>query len=240
MLLVACLGVLSILTVILPLVAGALRRAAAREQDQAGLLWSGAAYFSLIGLGFMFVEIALVARLSVFLGHPIYALGVLLFSIIASAGIGSYASGSLPLARRPWIYVYPALIAAAIIAVRLLAPFVAGRMVAASMAAKIAASVAIVAPLGLVLGVAFPTGMRLVAAASARETPWYWALNGVFGVLGSALTVFVSIHFGISASLYAGAVCYLLILPSNRAILARSAGGLTPAESADRLNRALP
>jgi hypothetical protein len=171
----------------------------------------------------MFVEIALVARLAVFLGHPIYALGVLLFSIIASAGAGSYASGSVPLTRRPWVYVYPALIAAAVVVVRFTTPFVAGQMVASSMPAKIAVSVLIVAPLGFLLGLAFPTGMRLAAKASRRDTPWYWALNGVFGVLGSALTVFVSIHAGISTSLYVGAACYVAVLLCNRAILRQAA-----------------
>lgn len=228
-LLIVCLLVLSVLAVVLPLLVGAARSAARgvapaeTAQTEGGLLWSGAAYFSLIGLGFMFVEIALVARLSVFLGHPIYALGVLLFSIIASAGLGSYLSGGFPLTKRPWVYIYPVAIAAAIIAVRFIAPFVGHRMVASSMPAKIAASVLTVVPLGLLLGVAFPTGMRLVAMVSPRETPWYWALNGIFGVLGSALTVLVSIDFGISTSLYAGALCYLLIPASIRAIIARAA-----------------
>ena len=219
-LLIMCLLALSVLAVVLPLLAGVPR--AESTQTESRILWSGAAYFSLIGLGFMFVEIALVARLSVFLGHPIYALGVLLFSIIASAGAGSYASGAFPLTERPWVYVYPALIAAAIVAVRFIVPTVGHHMVASSMPAKIAASVATVVPLGLLLGVAFPTGMRLVGMASSRETPWYWALNGIFGVLGSALTVFVSIHFGISVSLYVGAFCYILILLCNRGILGKA------------------
>jgi len=58
------------------------------------------------------------------------------------------------------------------------------------------------------LGLCFPAGMRLVRFAKMDETPWYWALNGIFGVLCSALAVFISIYFGISTSLYIAVACY--------------------------------
>ena len=66
------------------------------------------------------------------------------------------------------------------------------------------------------LGVCFPAGMRLVRGARAGETPWYWALNGIAGVLCSALAVFFSIYFGISTNLYLACACYLLLLPCLR------------------------
>jgi len=218
-LLIMSLVVLSVLAVVLP-IAVRTRQLRGRE-SRPRILWAGAAYFSLIGLGFMFVEMALVERLSVFLGHPIYALGVLLFTIIASAGVGSFASTSLPLTRRPWVYVYPVAIAAAIAAVRFVMPVLGHQMVSAAMPARIVVSVVTIMPLGLLMGAGFPTGMRLVTPWASAETPWYWALNGIFGVLGSALTVFVSIYSGISVSLYVGATCYLMLLVSNYAILRR-------------------
>jgi hypothetical protein len=208
--LILCLVVLSIITVVFPLVLKG-RHEKSLRQDRP-ILWAGAAYFSLIGAGFMFVEIALIQRLSVFLGHPIYALGVLLFTIIASAGLGSFLSERLPLARRPWVFVYPVVIALAVLAVRLILPILSSQTVSASMLVKILASIAAIVPLGLLLGTAFPTGMRLVMFTRSAETPWYWALNGVFGVLCAALTVFISIYSGISMSLYIGAFCYVLIL----------------------------
>ena len=95
--LIISLTLVTIMTVILPL---ALRRRGVRPKakiDRSFL--QAAAYFSLIGIGFMFVEIALIQRLSVFLGHPVYALGILLFALILSAGFGSFASEHLPLTR---------------------------------------------------------------------------------------------------------------------------------------------
>ena len=80
------------------------------------------------------------------------------------------------------------------------------------MPVKMGASVLVILPLGVLLGFFFPTGMRLVRAAGDSETPWYWALNGIFGVLASALAVFFAIFSGISTNFYAGAICYAAVL----------------------------
>ncbi|MDP2923178.1 MAG: hypothetical protein Q8O30_05590 [Candidatus Omnitrophota bacterium] len=178
---------------------------------EAKIFWPAAMYFSLIGAGFMFTEIALVQKLSVFLGHPIYALGIILFTIIASAGIGSFFSAQLPLTRKPWVFIYPFIIACSIAAIRFILPSVESQMVSSAMLTKIFISIIILVPLGFLLGIAFPTGMRLVSS-EVSETPWYWALNGIFSVLCSALAVFVSIYLGISINFYIASGCYILLL----------------------------
>jgi hypothetical protein len=191
-------------------------------------LWAGAAYFSLIGAGFMLLEIALVERLSVFLGHPVYALAVLLSGFIMSAGIGSLLSERLPLDRAPWVYVYPLLPCVVIFATRAALAAVTVEMVPASMSTKVVASIATIFPLGITLGLFFPTGMRLVRSIRPDETPWYWALNGIFGVLSSAVAVFISVFLGISVNFYVAAACYALVLVSVvslRASLRRASQG---------------
>ncbi|MCX7011148.1 MAG: hypothetical protein NTW86_01040, partial [Candidatus Sumerlaeota bacterium] len=192
---------------------------AGAHPDGAAVFWPAAAYFMLIGAGFMFVEIALMQRLSVFLGHPIYALGILLFTLIASAGLGSLLSERLPLTRRPWAFVFPVAIGAAILGVRFLLPEIAAAMESAPRLPRILASIATIGPLGACMGVCFPTGMRLARRARGAETPWYFALNGIIGVLCSAVAVFVSIYFGISKSLYVASACYLLLLTVLPAML---------------------
>lgn len=179
-----------------------------------GTLWPGALYFSLIGAGFMFVEIGLIQRLSVFLGHPVYALGIVLFTVIASTGIGSLVSEKLPLTRFPWIFVYPVVMVLAIIIVRLVLPVLLSGMITSPMPHKIAASIVIIFPPGGLLGLFFPTGMRIVREFSSADTPWFWALNGIFGVLCSAAAVLISIHFGISTNFHIAAICYALLLVS--------------------------
>jgi spermidine synthase len=209
-LLIMVLMIMVVATIIIPL--------SRRRQDETLRahslrdIWGGALYFSLIGAGFMFVEIGLIQRLSVFLSHPIYALGILLFTIILSTGIGSYLSDRLPLTRTPWVFIYPIATVVVILAVRFISSGLLAAMVDAPLLLKIVVSVLMIAPLGILMGFFFPTGMRLVRATNQVETPWYWALNGVFSVLSSASAVFVSIYISISMNFYIGAACYALLL----------------------------
>jgi hypothetical protein len=99
-----------------------------------------------------------------------------------------------------------------ILAMRFILPFLGSNMASSPTIIKIIVSIAVITPLGILMGVCFPTGMRLVRLSRRSETPWYWALNGMFGVLCSALAVFVSIYISISTSLYIGLVCYIAIL----------------------------
>jgi hypothetical protein len=102
--------------------------------------------------------------------------------------------------------------ATAILAVRFaLTPLIASWITQPALN-KALAAIALIFPLGILLGFFFPTGMRLVKAAQAVETPWYWALNGVFGVLFSALAVLISIYLGISVNFYIAAGCYATLV----------------------------
>ncbi len=207
--LILSLLLVTIATIIVPLLIKA--RLDRRDGKPLQILWSGAIYFSLIGAGFMLVEIALIQKLSVFLGHPVYALGIVLFTIIASTAFGSFISDNLPLTRFPWIFVYPIVMALAIIAINIVLPILLSSMTASPILNKIAASILLIFPLGVLMGFFFPTGMRMMRSINAANTPWFWALNGVFGVLCSALAVFFSIHFGISTNFYIALVCYAIL-----------------------------
>jgi hypothetical protein len=212
--LVLCLAVVCFATIVLPL---ALQRRAVDSTVTRGRLWPGALFFSLIGAGFMLLEIGLLQRLSTFLGHPTYALGILLFTLIASTGCGSLLSERLPLLSRRFALSLPIGMAIAIIAAWQIVPGVMARMVAASLPSRAIASVGLLFPLGLLLGLFFPCGMRLARRGPEDATPWYWALNGIFGVLCSALAVVISIYGGISINFLLAAACYAtLLVPVHR------------------------
>ena len=202
--------IVALATVVLPLFVG---KSVGRGRELSlRVMGPGLLYFSLIGAGFMLTEIALIQRLTVVLSHPIYALGILLFALIASTGVGSCLSDRLPLTKKPWLFVYPIVAAASILGLRFLLSAVCPHLIVASLSTRIAACIAMIFPVGVLLGLFFPTGMRLAKALSKQDTPWYWALNGVFGVLCSALAVFISIYLGISINFYLAAGCYLLVL----------------------------
>ena len=107
--LTAGLFLIALLTIIFPLL---FKKKIDRKSP---LVAPGAAYFALIGSGFMLVEIALVQRLSVFLGHPIYALGIILFTLILSTGIGSLLSEKIGI-NKISVLLLPILTASLIIA----------------------------------------------------------------------------------------------------------------------------
>lgn len=208
--LLATLLLVAIATIILPLY---FRSYFGIQSDaQAQVLLPGLIYFTMIGAGFMLTEIALIQRLTVLLSHPIYALGILLFTLIISTGIGSFISDRLPLTQKPWAYVYPLVTAGSIIVLRFLLNSILANLISAPIAVRISTSVAVIFPLGLLLGLFFPTGMRMAKSIVAEETPWYWALNGIFGVFCSALAVFISIYLGISINFYIAAFCYGMVL----------------------------
>ena len=84
----------------------------------------------------------------------------------------------------------------------------------ASVSCAVGICVAVLAPVGLLVGFGFPTGMRLVNAHDRRPTPWFWGINGASGVLASVMAVACSIAFGITTSLFISAACYLLVVPA--------------------------
>jgi hypothetical protein len=115
-------------------------------------------------------------------------------------------------------HLLPAAMAAAILVASWAFPVLLPQLATSSMPLKAAAALALIVPLGTLMGVFFPFGMRQVQLRGEAETPWYWALNGVFGVLCSAVAVLISMHFGISANLWIAAGCYATLSPGMAAM----------------------
>jgi hypothetical protein len=165
----------------------------------------------LIGLGFMLVEIGLIQRLSLFLGHPVYGLAVGLFAIILSTGIGSIVSDRLPISKGHHAVVWCGVLAVYLALLPFGLPLLVTSFEAHRILVRAAAAVLVIAPLGFLLGFGFPTGMRLVNAIDPCPTPWFWAINGAAGVLAASISVAVNITFSINVSIWLSAACYGLV-----------------------------
>ena len=173
----------------------------------------GTVYFVLIGFGFMFVEIGLIQRISIYLGHPVYGMSIGLFGIIVSAGIGSLCSSRLSLRTGMRIQLWAAALGIYLILLPYWFPMLVDEFASASLLVRAAVSLTAIVPSGLLMGFGFPTGMEIVNAIDSRPTPWFWAVNGAAGVLAAGVAVTVSIHSAISTTLWCGAACYLLLGP---------------------------
>ena len=181
---------------------------------------AGTAYFALIGIGFMMAEIALLQRISVFLGHPVYSLSVVLFSLILSTGVGSLASERVPLDSSYRLIGWSALTSLYLLALPSWLPEILLDRESTSLLFRAGLAVLVLAPAGFLMGFGFPTGMRLVSMIDERPTPWFWGINGAAGVLAASVAVLMSIEFGIDTTLRVAAICYLL-LPAPALLLVR-------------------
>jgi hypothetical protein len=177
------------------------------------LVTGGTLYFLLIGIGFMFVEIALLQRLSVFLGHPFYSLSVLLFSLILATGVGSLLSDWLVLSNSRRFTIWAVLAGAYMITLPYWTPDLLVSYDSASLAVRASISVLLIAPAGVLMGYGFPTGMQLIGNVDRKPTPWFWGINGAAGVLASIVAIALSIAGGISLTLTIGALCYIALIP---------------------------
>jgi hypothetical protein len=189
----------------------------------APLIALGSAYFSLIGMGFMLAEIALLQYFSVYLGHPTYSLAVCLFSLILATGIGSLASDRFTIASPRAMAIWGLCTVGYLLGLQAWLADVFQATAGRELSGRILVSLGVVVPLGFLLGFAFPTGMKLVEAVDPEPTPWFWGINGATGVLASVLAVMLSMSFGIRFTLLCAAACYLCLIPTSRVLIALGA-----------------
>ena len=165
-------------------------------------------YFSGIGMGFMLIEISQMQRLMVFLGHPVYGLGVVLVSILIFSGLGSITVGAKP--PRPGAVIARVVaLLATLVAAGLLTPIVTiwARSQATEM--RILISVLLLAPPAFFMGMMFPLGLSLWRRHE-NLLPFFWSANGITSMLASALGVALSIEFGIARTFGLGVCFYVL------------------------------
>lgn len=197
-----------VVTVILIPLRPALRDIGAR------LAAGGTAYFMLIGAGFMLIEIGFLQRFSVFLGHPIYSLSIVLFSLILSTGVGSFVSDYIGVEKKARFILWAIATGGYILSQLVWVPPLLLSLDSHSLVVRGLAAIAVILPAGLLMGYGFPTGMRFISAVDRRPTPWFWGINSATGVLASAVAVACSIAYGIGTTLALGAACYILLIPA--------------------------
>ncbi|HYO79741.1 MAG TPA: SAM-dependent methyltransferase, partial [Thermoanaerobaculia bacterium] len=198
----------SLVLILLPLLFA--RRRSAQQREPA---WRLVLYFGAIGVAFLFIEIAFMQRLTLFLGQPLYAIAVVLSSFLLFGGLGSGASARIDDRRARLV---PLAVAAMALIGLLVARVLPSLALGLPDVVKIAISIAVVAPLAFVMGMPFPLGLRRLAAIDAASIPWAWGINGTASVLSSMLATLVAVHFGFSALVAVAAALYAL------AALARS------------------
>ncbi len=171
------------------------------------------AYFACLGVGFMLLEVPLVQRLGLFLGHPTWTLSVVLGSLLLGAGLGgamTRAASGGALARQLAVAIGAILVAIAVLYL-LLDPLLAATL-RWGFASRAAVTAAVCTPLGAALGRALPLGMARLREAAPDLVPWAWGINGASSVLASILAVVIALAWGFASVILLGLGCYAAAL----------------------------
>ncbi|MGA9364411.1 MAG: hypothetical protein WBW16_08600 [Bacteroidota bacterium] len=171
------------------------------------------AIFACIGLGFMILEVSLFQKLVLYLGSPTVSLSILLSSMLAGMGIGSFWGKRLYQARvTNRLYVISSLIVISGILLFIFCPYVLSKFVVYSLAFRSSACFFLVLPFGFLLGIPFPSCIQLLKQENMEKyIPWMYGVNGAMSVLGSVLAVILSFVFGFTLAFFAGLSLYLVI-----------------------------
>ncbi|TVQ12899.1 MAG: spermidine synthase-like protein [Balneolaceae bacterium] len=166
-------------------------------------------YFGGIGTGFMFVEINLIQQFIHYFGQPVYATATVLGILLISSGTGSYFSGHITRYRRG-LEGLLLLLALLVGLLQVVLPLIIGISISMPAIVRIAASVLIIAPVGFLMGMPFPGGIRRLSGTDSAQVPWAWGINGCFSVISTVLAVWLALEWGYSTVLFTGALAYAL------------------------------
>ncbi|MBU0608657.1 MAG: hypothetical protein KKI08_12280, partial [Armatimonadetes bacterium] len=168
-------------------------------------------YFACLGAGFMLVEIALIQKLVLYLGYPVLSLSVILFALLLGGGLGSLISQRWDVAIAGRVAGGAAL---GVVLYGVALQFGQGPLVAATLGWDIRLrcllTMLMLLPLGLALGMPFPTGLRAVGARADSFVPWMWGVNGLMSVVGSVGAMMVAKFWGFHMTLWCGWAVYAL------------------------------
>jgi hypothetical protein len=189
----------------------------AREAPRPRGWFAWLVYFGALGAGFMLIEVSVLQRFVLLLGHPVYSLTVTLFSLLLGTGIGAawsrqFDEKTLRRTGSVAIVVVAALAGAVIFAVT---PIVSWAIPFARSTRMLVAG-GILLPMGVALGIPMPTGLRILASRAPQLVAWAWGMNGALSVLGATLAIFIAMNWGFQVTLLAASATYLVGLSAFR------------------------
>ena len=151
-------------------------------------------YFFLIGLAFMFVEIAFVQKFILFLSHPIYAFSVVICGFLLFAGLGSgYSKKLSPLSAT--YFAFTGIVVCALIYLAVL-PTIFSWLISSTDIIRIFASLILIAPLAFFMGMPFPLALAWIARVTPQSIPWAWGVNGCASVISAIMATILAVQFG--------------------------------------------
>jgi hypothetical protein len=195
--------ILSLAFIVLPI---AIKDRRAIKQDAVPSL-----AFAAIGVAFMLIEISLMQRLTLLLGHPTFSLSVVLAGLLISSGAGSYSTRTMtPASMASEIRTRFAMLLVALAIIGPLAPPVIAYFHGAATPIRIAVALVLVLTPGYFMGMVFPMAMKMAEARRPKLMAWLWGINGAASICAAVLAVVISSSQGISVAWWTGVATYML------------------------------
>jgi hypothetical protein len=168
-------------------------------------------YFGLIGMAFMFVEITLIHKFILYLGHPLYSFSVILFSLLLSSGLGSLLSkkilGENIIKNLRWCFIFCSML---IFASLFIFPIIHENLIGVRIGYRILLTFLSIFPVGFLMGFPFPSGIRLLDQTGKKWIPWAWAINAFSSVINSVVALLIAFTGGYSLVLFLAGAGYLI------------------------------
>ncbi|MCH7739955.1 MAG: hypothetical protein IIC93_07395 [Chloroflexi bacterium] len=196
--------VVSCVLILLPLAIASRSSTALSGESGRVFQWAVLGYFFMLGLAFLWIELPLMQRFILLLDYPTYSFGIVLFAILVFSGLGSIVSGRLGRIRN-WAPLALAILAV-VYGLGYLPPM--DLVLGLPLGARVVVAIASVAPIGILMGVPFPAGMRAVVAVQPGLVPWAWGVNGYASVVGSILAALIALERGYSEVMFFAAAGY--------------------------------
>lgn len=200
----------SLFGIFIPLVVWQIRHRKDTSTGRGNMGWY-ALYFAGLGFGFIAVELNLIQKYSLFLGHPVYALGVMLGGLLMLSGVGSYLSGRVNWGTRSVLIIFVSLFLAGGVVMSLPGPlfkFFAG----SSLWLRVLVVLILITPLGVLMGMPFPLGLRQTGKDRPLIIPWLWGINGFTSVIGTITATITAIMFGYNSVTLLAFIAYVMAL----------------------------
>ena len=169
-------------------------------------------YFVCLGIGYIFVQMALIQKFMLLLGQPTRALTVIVFSMLVASGVGSYVSGRYVASSMGRLQAVLCAVALLIVQLSFVVTPIVQVAAAWPMFGRIALAITLIVPPAFFMGMPFPSGLRLLERWHAPSLRWAWSLNAAASVMGSVGSVVLAIYLGLQTTLWIGAAMYLLAL----------------------------
>jgi hypothetical protein len=201
---------------------GGIRNAVAAHPPRVAVV---VVYFTAIGFAFMFIEIAFIQKFLLFLAHPLYAVAVVLCAFLVFGGLGSRYSRRFTAARRPWPTHPLAWLTAGIAGIALVylfsLPAIFRHLMRFPDLARIAISIALIAPLAFAMGMPFPLGLARLAGRADALIPWAWGINANASVIAAIFATVLAIHLGFGAVIVLAVALYAIAAATWPALRSR-------------------